>query len=232
MTEKKKESGEISRREFLKDAGLVVGGAAVGSTMLLAACAGEETTVTVGVEGIPLSKGYLLFDPKKCGGCITCMLACSLVHEGESNPSLSGIQVADDSFGCYPTDIEMSLCLQCEEPLCYLACPLKDEALCIDGETGVRYINEDKCLGETCQLCIAACRYLPSRIAFNPDKNTAVKCDLCKDTPYWDSQGKQACVEVCSANCLKFTTEKPIGYAGYIVNLRGEGWAKWGLPTD
>jgi len=45
--EKKKKSGEISRREFLKDAGLVVGGAAIGSTVLLAACGGEDTTKTV-----------------------------------------------------------------------------------------------------------------------------------------------------------------------------------------
>jgi aerobic-type carbon monoxide dehydrogenase small subunit (CoxS/CutS family) len=45
--EKKKKSGEISRREFLKDAGLIVGGAAIGSTVLLAACGGEETTKTV-----------------------------------------------------------------------------------------------------------------------------------------------------------------------------------------
>ncbi len=45
--EEKKEKGEISRREFLKDAGLVVGGAAIGSTVLLAACGGEETTKTV-----------------------------------------------------------------------------------------------------------------------------------------------------------------------------------------
>jgi len=44
--EKKKESGEISRREFLKDAGLVVGGAAVGSTVLLAACGPAAETVT------------------------------------------------------------------------------------------------------------------------------------------------------------------------------------------
>ena len=43
----KKESGKISRRDFLKDAGILVGGAALGSSMLLAACAGEETTKTV-----------------------------------------------------------------------------------------------------------------------------------------------------------------------------------------
>jgi len=43
-----KESGEVTRREFLKDAGLVVGGAAIGSTVLLAACGeGEGATETV-----------------------------------------------------------------------------------------------------------------------------------------------------------------------------------------
>lgn len=40
--EKKNKSGEISRREFLKDAGLVAGGAAIGSTVLLAACGGGD----------------------------------------------------------------------------------------------------------------------------------------------------------------------------------------------
>ena len=48
IEEDKKESGEISRRKFLKDAGLIVGGAAIGSTVLLAACGeGEVTTETV-----------------------------------------------------------------------------------------------------------------------------------------------------------------------------------------
>ncbi|MFC1846471.1 (2Fe-2S)-binding protein [Chloroflexota bacterium] len=48
MTEEKKnESGGVSRREFLKDAGLLVSGAAVGSTVLLAACGGGDgETVT------------------------------------------------------------------------------------------------------------------------------------------------------------------------------------------
>jgi len=48
MTEKKKNgSGGKTRREFLKDAGLLVGGTAIGSTVLLAACGGEETTKTI-----------------------------------------------------------------------------------------------------------------------------------------------------------------------------------------
>jgi aerobic-type carbon monoxide dehydrogenase small subunit (CoxS/CutS family) len=47
MTEKRKKSGEISRREFLRDAGLLVGGTAIGSTVLLAACGGGGATETV-----------------------------------------------------------------------------------------------------------------------------------------------------------------------------------------
>ena len=47
MEEKEKQFGEITRRDFLKDASLVVGGAAIGSTALLAACGGGEETTTV-----------------------------------------------------------------------------------------------------------------------------------------------------------------------------------------
>ncbi len=46
MTEKseeKQKSKDMSRREFLKDAGLVVGGAAVGSMAVLSACTSEKT---------------------------------------------------------------------------------------------------------------------------------------------------------------------------------------------
>ena len=47
MTEKEKSgSGGKTRREFLKDAGLLVGGTAIGSTVLLAACGGDGETVT------------------------------------------------------------------------------------------------------------------------------------------------------------------------------------------
>jgi carbon-monoxide dehydrogenase small subunit len=44
--EKEKSSGQISRREFLRDAGLVVGGATIGSMAILSAC-GTSATETV-----------------------------------------------------------------------------------------------------------------------------------------------------------------------------------------
>jgi hypothetical protein len=47
MNIKKGKSDKLSRRDFLKDAGLLVGGAAIGSTVLMAACAGETETETI-----------------------------------------------------------------------------------------------------------------------------------------------------------------------------------------
>ena len=70
MTEKEKGgSGGKTRREFLKDAGLLVGGTAIGSTVLLAACSGGDgetvtktvtqggQTVTVGGQTVTVGAG-------------------------------------------------------------------------------------------------------------------------------------------------------------------------------
>jgi hypothetical protein len=48
---KDKENGQISRREFMKDAGLCAGCAAIGSAVLLSSCAGKTVTETVTVTG-------------------------------------------------------------------------------------------------------------------------------------------------------------------------------------
>jgi len=57
MSEEKK-TGRITRREFLKDAGLIVGGATIGSIALASACGGTKTetvttTQTVGTATVP-----------------------------------------------------------------------------------------------------------------------------------------------------------------------------------
>jgi len=51
MAEEKRETKGISRREFLKDAGLVVGGATIGSMAFVSACGGGSSTVTKTVTG-------------------------------------------------------------------------------------------------------------------------------------------------------------------------------------
>ena len=59
-------------------------------------------------------EGYLLIDTKKCQGCMSCMLACSLVHEGEENLSLSRIQVVQNSFERYPHDLQSKPTSECD----------------------------------------------------------------------------------------------------------------------
>ena len=135
---------------------------------------------------LPLSEGYILVDSKKCQGCLSCMMACSLVHEGEANLSLARIQVMQNVLKNWPDDIRVAPCRQCANPRCVAACPTG--ALHIDTARGnVRVSDEAKCDG--CRQCLDACPYPPPRIIWNPGTGKAVKCDLCLDTPYWDESG-------------------------------------------
>lgn len=223
------EKSGVSRRNFLK----------LGSGAAVAVAVGGVLAKIVpgrkGVVAVPASEGYLLVDTKKCQGCATCMLACSLVHEGKENLSLSRIQMTQNPFAGTPGDLTLTQCRQCVDPACVEACPTgalgADE---ING--GIRMVNQSKCIG--CMRCIEACPYEPARLQWNPEAKQAQKCDLCADTPYWNEDGgvngKQACVEVCPVDAIQFTAEIPSqeGDTGYDVNLRGDAWASLGLPTD
>jgi Fe-S-cluster-containing hydrogenase component 2 len=190
LAEKGKTPRGISRREFLKDAGLVVGGAAIGAGSAILLSPNSPTD-------IPKAKGHIVqvsFDESACTGCGTCELVCATVHEGSVGPSLRRIWLDRDGINLA---YRVLTCLQCDYPACYFACPLKDEALCIDSVTGARYIISDKC-EPGCKICIEACLFDPPRINFDPERNIAVKCDLCKDR----AEGP-ACIEFCQAICLE-----------------------------
>ena len=82
--------------------------------------------------------GRLLIDSKKCQGCMTCMLACSLVHEGKEDLSTSRIQVVQSSFETYPNDLQTRPVASCD--LC-LDTPYWKEQGGVDGK----------------QACVEAC---------------------------------------------------------------------------
>jgi protein NrfC len=227
-TPKSKKNG-FSRRDFLKRSEEATIKTAVGGAFL------KLIWLNDSVAALPASGGYLLVDTKKCQGCMTCMLACSLVHEGKENLSLARIQVIQNSFEKFPNDITLSQCRQCVEPACLNACPTG--ALHVDSKHGnVRMIDPDKCIG--CGSCVKACAYAPARAIWDFEDEHAQKCDLCADTPFWNEQGgpegKQACVELCPVAALKFTKEIPKqeGDDGYNINLRGEGWKNLGFSVD
>lgn len=181
-----------------------------------------------------LSQGYLLVDTKKCSGCMSCMMACTLAHEGGINLSHARIQIKKNVFGTYPDDdIEQYVCRQCADAPCVDACPTG--AMHIDEKSGVRVIDEKTCIG--CQKCARACKYKPTRIAFDHERRVSLKCDLCQNTPHWDEaggvRGKQACINVCSLQAIAFSRDLPETEADYEVNLRKSlHYARANFPVD
>lgn len=234
------ENDTLSRKEFLIQAGTAVTGTFLITAIPSGCISKQQESRILEISArerkkILASDGYLIVDPKKCQGCLSCMMACSLAHEGEINLSLSRIQILQDSFGKYPDDISVNQCRQCVDPECVKACPTG--ALHIDKKNGnVRRVDEKKCIG--CEACIEACPFTPGRAVWNHETKRSIKCDLCADTPYRDEKGgpggKQACVEVCPVGAIKFSRDIPVqeGDRGYCVNLRGEGWKKIGYPVD
>ena len=222
ITDKIKTEGRsISRRDFLKASGILVIGVGFGNCAI--------------INPIPAAKGYLLVDTKKCQGCLTCMLACSLVHEGFESLSLARIQVVQNPFANFPSDVNIAQCRQCVKPDCLAACPVG--ALYIDRKHGnVRTVNAEKCIG--CKSCIAACPFPPVRPVWNFLEGHAQKCDLCAEARFWDKRGgpggMQACVSVCPMKAIQFTATVPVqtGDAGYNVNLRDESWGLLGYTTE
>ena len=210
---------KFSRRDFVVGSGTVIAGgalAAVTPKAANAAMAAEKSTY-------PLSTMYLVHDSKHCAGCYGCMIACSLAHEGESNLSLSRIQIHRAVLAEYPLDITQNVCRQCPTPLCVANCPTG--AAHVSTENGnIRMIDKEKCIG--CQTCMKSCPFIPHRPIWNAKTKKASKCDMCVDTPYYNKKGgpggTQACVEVCPANAVKLVAELPaqMDITGYDRNLQ------------
>jgi len=214
----------FSRRDFITTVGGVGVGAILGGMFVSALLPDQVFAITA-------SQGYLLVDTKKCAGCTSCMMACSLTHHGETNLSLSRIQITQDPFGKFPDDISISQCRQCPYPSCVAACPTG--AMHADPKTGVRTVDEAKCIG--CERCVNACPFTPSRALWNFEGKHAEKCDLCTGAKFWDEvggpEGKRACEEVCPMGAIKFTTQLPAqSEGGYETDLRtGTVWDTLGF---
>ena len=239
--EEKMEPRRISRRGFLSGAGLVVGGAVsgvVGSGLFVPVKKAVAQPLDAPAEPVvqepaivekqvPFSAApsaaYLVVDPKKCAGCTSCMLACSMVHDKKASLSASRIQIVQTALAPFPFDLDMYQCRQCTHPICVENCPTG--ACHVDAANGnVRMIDQSKCIG--CQTCLRMCPHPPHRSIWNGEVGRATKCDLCADAPYLGEKGgpdgTQACVKACPMGALSVVTSVPnqTDDAGYVVNLR------------
>ena len=129
-------------------------------------------------------------DAEYCRGCDLCVLACSLYHTSQCNPSLARLYVTreSDHYAFTP-----NVCLHCTDPACMAACPF--EAIELD-EIGIAYIIQDRC--DACGLCKEACPY--DAIFYHQEISLYLKCDLCRER----KEGP-VCVEVCPTGALSLT---------------------------
>ena len=215
------EGGKYSRRDFVVGSGAAIAGGAISSYAPATAIAATPAK-SAAKPAYAKSTGYLVYDSRRCAGCQSCMLACSLVHDGATSTSLSRIQVSRAILIRYPYDIQISVCRQCPEPLCVENCPTG--ACHIGAANGnVRMIDGKKCIG--CGTCLKSCPHSPHRTVWNPAANKATKCDLCANAPYFIKKGgpsgSQACVVTCPMGALKLVAELPSqsDISGYDVNL-------------
>ncbi len=215
---------DLTRRAFLAGSGVVV----------LAVFAGFPGS-GLAASGGAASTLYLVYDPKRCQACGTCMMACSTAHHGVSNPSLARLQLWLDPFGTYPRDLSFTVCRQCVVAECVVICPA--DACHVDpGAGGVRRVESERCIG--CGACVSACRHEPSRMGWDPEAGKATKCDLCAAAPHWDrGQGEQphpACVALCPLGALALVTKPPPQERpdGYEVKLRGKTWKSLGYDPS
>ena len=105
-------------------------------------------------------QSHLRIDKKKCQGCMTCMLVCSLVHDGKEDLSTSRIRIIQSSFEKYPNDIETQVLESCD--------------LCLDTpfwkEQGG--LNGKQACVETCPL--GAVRFSQDSISNTPNDKSEI----------------------------------------------------------
>jgi len=130
----------------------------------------------------------LIADPKKCTGCRSCEIVCSLGRTGVSNPARARIRVINwQNKGLF---LPVS-CQHCEDAPCRKACP--QEAISRDAVFERVVIDYSKCVG--CRTCVYACPF--GAMKFDADRGRPFKCDLCGGDPL--------CIDACDDNALAFS---------------------------
>jgi len=174
---------KLSRRSVLRVAAL--------SAPAAAGALGPDIEVGDGVafRGDPRRRWTMLVDLRRCVGCQSCTISCSVenrVPSGKFRTAVSDYEVVRD--GTSRRLAVPRLCNHCESPACTTVCPTQATFRRADG---VVIVNKSQCVG--CAACVQACPYEGRFI--DPVTRTADKCTWCAHRI--DRGLAPACVETC-----------------------------------
>jgi len=149
------------------------------------------------------AKKRLFVDQDLCLGCKTCELRCAverssitkILNEAVHEEILPRPRVYVEWDGEKSLPIQ---CRQCDDAPCLEIC--STGALRRDPESGIVYINGDRCI--SCWMCIMVCPY--GVIAPAIEKKAADKCDGCFQMaePY--------CLAACPTGAIQLLTTEEI----------------------
>jgi len=174
----------------------------------------REETKGWGKEDYPYPVGaaFIECDEMKCIGCGICQIACSMMHFSVINKELARLYVRKYLLPL-PKAVQVT-CQQCadEERECEKACPVSPPAIYFDKNLLHMVIAKDRCLGNDCLKCQAACSAKAVR-SYPSVSALPFVCDLC-DINNTGNRHPQ-CINICPTGALYFSksAEFRFGYA-------------------
>ncbi len=193
----------ISRRDFLKMAGVGVG-----------AVAAPAPPKSVGAPPVEADQTpSMLYDASLCVGCRACQTACK---------RRSGLPNETDPQNLYEMPRELSAdtwtiiqlyqgqegesfvkhqCMHCIDPACVSVCPV---GALIKTEEGPVVYRDNRCFG--CRYCMAACPFYIPKSQWDKALPLIQKCDFCADRL---AEGQlPACANACPTGAIQFGKRK------------------------
>lgn len=201
----------VNRRDFLKVAGMSLGGLAVMDPTAKSILKSPNAEV-------PADSASMLYDATVCIGCKACQVACKKrsnlpptldadkTHEAPTDLSADVWTMIKLYQGDEGTSFVKVQCMHCNEPACVSVCPV---GALEKTKAGPVVYHAERCIG--CRYCMAACPFYIPKAQWYSNAPKIQKCDFCADRL---TKGENpACADACPTGAISY------GKRGDMLNV-------------